>query len=1622
MAGSTSKWRPVGMYSGKPFEGSFDGDSHTIKNVSFVQGVAPYSGIIGNAGTGSVIKNLTADSVSITSRGDYAACIVGYSAGTLTGLNVTHGYVKSYGSHSGLVAGFLTKGSMSQCSSQGYVAGYGSTGGVLGYAQNSSVTACNSTATVEITGLSNTLYRGVGGIIGGLVAGTLNESYFAGALNDKIGYGYAGGVLGSAINDTIDRCYNAGAITTIAPLKSSYSFGPGAAGGVVGMTSQVEMTNCYNSNIVVDTKASEKVGGLVGDVGAPSSLGNWKSHFYNCYNSGQVLNATMTSTQGLYGSCKDYTGKVDLDTATFFNCYYDVQINGYTAALNVDNLPAHAMLTASMTSKTALEGLSTDNWVYTSGLYPRLKGMDGTLAAKLSAAPLKLANNETSKKVKYNFTVSTTNSVVWKAINSDGQLATETNGLSISGKQVTLKHVNGTEMLVASNDKFATLSKIVTIETVNPAAFAGSGTKDDPYKITNHDDLVALSQCVSEYAQNFMGDYFVQTNDIDLNYATDFTGIGDNNSKHTFDGEYDGQGYTIYKMRIDSVGHNATTGKPTAAGSLSYGGFVRYLGSNGVLKNLNMGADCKFYGWSAIAPFAGMSYGTVQNCRNYANVTAMSTYAAGIVGYQQPGASIIDCYNAGNITSGSSSAAGIVAYNKGKVINCQNDGTIAVEMVDSLFKKTGFNYASGISCNNFASADGDVVVSGNVNTGTVKGQNYVSGIYYNMPTTKTNELRGNLNYGIIVCGNDESDNGAVGAQAFNESYCAPSDNYYDAQLGYIGAVGGAPSKGVTGLSTAVLTSGKALAGLSTDDYDYVAGQYPVRKQFKDEARAKAQRKMVVTLAASDNVDDMTGAATLYKADSLVWTLAKNRDFTIAGQALNVTIPNDTTSARDTLTATLSGYTKVIALRAMPNLFEGKGTSDNPYQIKTVADMQKLARLTNEEKFAFNNRYFKVMNDIDFAGVDYTPVSEAPVRFNADFDGNGKTFSNVTADYETGVVSDVALFKYVGSNGNIHDLTIGSGKFSGYDYTASFAGQLWGTVKNCVNKADVLSYKSGHAAGIANMAYRGSRIIDCKNYGSVTNNGTYAGGIVCDQKNGGLIDNCENHGTVTGNKNYTGGIVASSAGNVSNCVNYGQVKGAAYVAGVVAYATDNDSIVNCSNQGTLTGTSYPTAGILAGMAKNAGSMVMIGCHNDVDIEGTRSVAGVAGQLLAGAQLIDCYNTGNITGSGNSCAGFLVSIDGGEGATTRVSRCYNTGDVIAIKYASGFACDVDDYVTLDSCYNTGNVLGSDSYAAGFASSLSGTATNCWNGGNVESSGYGNGGFAGIGTGVMERCYNLGDVTSTYTSPSSRFGFVGGVFGYGRATLKDCYNMGTLTANQNVGGIVGSGFGANDDGELLSIANSYNAGKIVVPGNVNAGNIIMRDTAGMVASNCYYDSDVNPTVKAAAATGQAATWQVSALSTRQLVATSPSDAWATKPGMYPTLVTNYNELAGWYAAVPVIADGDTPDNVTLSMTIGTPDSTTWTCSSNLYIDGNTVYTTAEGEAWLTKTYGQHTKTYTFTVTKPTGVNDVNSNAAIVKSEYIGINGVNYGTERPAGSGVYIKRDLYSNGTSRATKVVVK
>lgn len=136
------------------------------------------------------------------------------------------------------------------------------------------------------------------------------------------------------------------------------------------------------------------------------------------------------------------------------------------------------MSTVDMTGENGLSGFDSSIWTFTKGLYPRLKGIDNVDAAYLSAAAMTLNGNETIKKVKKNFKVSTANNIIWKVFFNKNFVDSD-DGLSISGSDVTLKNIYSTELLCAftpdqKSFKFYSLALVAKM-------FDGEGTEESPY-------------------------------------------------------------------------------------------------------------------------------------------------------------------------------------------------------------------------------------------------------------------------------------------------------------------------------------------------------------------------------------------------------------------------------------------------------------------------------------------------------------------------------------------------------------------------------------------------------------------------------------------------------------------------------------------------------------------------------------------------------------------------------------------------------------------------------------------------------------------------------------------------------------------------------------------------------------------------------------------------------------------------------------------------------------------------------------------------------------------------------------------------------------------------------------
>ena len=161
---------------------------------------------------------------------------------------------------------------------------------------------------------------------------------------------------------------------------------------------------------------------------------------------------------------------------------------------------------------------------------------------------------------------------------------------------------------------------------------------------------------------------------------------------------------------------------------------------------------------------------------------------------------------------------------------------------------------------------------------------------------------------------------------------------------------------------------------------------------------------------------------------------------------------------------------------------------------------------------------------------------------------------------------------------------------------------------------------------------------------------------------------------------------------------GSYDGGGYtISGLYTQAGSTDDY---SNQG-LFGYIEGQSGTSKAVIENVGII-------DSYVQGYSYVGGVVGRVNSYYSTItNCYNTGNITGSGSYVGGVV-----GSGSYSTIENCYNTGS-ISSEYSSVGGVVGDAYnTTIENCYNTGTVTGSNQVGgvAGYANRS--TIENCYN----------------------------------------------------------------------------------------------------------------------------------------------------------------------------------------------------------------------------------------------------------------------------------------------------------------------
>ncbi|MDE6715533.1 MAG: hypothetical protein K2J74_03530, partial [Muribaculaceae bacterium] len=200
-----------------------------------------------------------------------------------------------------------------------------------------------------------------------------------------------------------------------------------------------------------------------------------------------------------------------------------------------------------------------------------------------------------------------------------------------------------------------------------------------------------------------------------------------------------------------------------------------------------------------------------------------------------------------------------------------------------------------------------------------------------------------------------------------------------------------------GSNTAELTSAAGPKGFDANAWVFQAGVYPRIKGLEETPEAQYSAAAIL-FNENNNVKKVSGNTKLSGLGNTQFFLEKQGKLykqgyysEIVGDSLIIkdTFGNDTLYVVNSNGAVQSYH--ILGISPIP--FEGDGTADSPFLIKTKADLIALSDATTNKGQLFPETYFKMTNDIDleydeaFVGI-CTDAKDAHNSFAGIFDGNG----------------------------------------------------------------------------------------------------------------------------------------------------------------------------------------------------------------------------------------------------------------------------------------------------------------------------------------------------------------------------------------------------------------------------------------------------------------------------------------------------------------------------------------------------------------------------------------------------------------------------------------------------------
>ena len=934
-------------------------------------------------------------------------------------------------------------------------------------------------------------------------------------------------------------------------------------GGLVGSANYSNISNCYTTGSVSGTTG---VGGFVGYAGGSQAT----SSIFNCYSTCNVTGGDITG--GFVG---------DQQQVVLSYCYATGNVNGQSNVGGLAGQNLFGSLRYCIAANTAITGSTRVN---------RIAGVESNNT---------LTNNYANETMLVNgVTV------------SNGTL-NNSNGANVSQTSLTsLNFYNSSTNWNTAPWDIGTSTSVWTIcekeslphlswQDIECTLFCdGDGTETNPYLICTADDLALLATFVNDGNPNFNNKYYKLNNDIDLsdygatwNDGKGWIPIGINLSA-SFKGIFDGNGKVITGLFINNtVQDNAGLFGFVDAGIIMNlgvenvnitarqytGGLVAYTRSSNISNSYTTGTVS---GTTGVGGFAGYTVGSlansiIANCYSTCHVIGSSTNIGGFVGDNR--ANLSYCYSTGNV-SGLNVVGGFVGQSiSGTIRNCVAANKVITGTGANVNRIYGT--ASGTFANNYANEAmlvKGVKVSGgalnNANGADVSLTSLASLNFYNTPS------------------NWHTAPWDIGAYTTIWSICEylslPYLTWQDINCATF------PFIAVTNITDVLETA------------------YP-----------NISLKLTGTVVPSDAtnytitwsmVDAGTTGATISPAG---WGGEWIFTATATGEAIvKATVIHGA--------AIGTPYTQDFTVTVFPLFCEGDGTETNPYIICTAEYLALLATLVNEGNQDFNNKYYKLINDIDLSaygatwnnGKGWIPIGTIGYNnwkpFKGVFDGNGKVITGLYFNNNT-IRECVGLFGYV-EEGTITNLGVenvniigqySAGGMVGYAYNSSIsncyatgnvsgitavggiAGILKGSISNCyfsgiVSAAGGGGYGFGGLVGNAEII----SISNCYSTGIVSGNFS-VGGLVGEiedpnqiEEEYTIIENCYSTANVSGTSSV-GGLVGVGYWNIIifNCVAANGAISGAYINRIVGYLDNSTLTNNYANEAMLVNGAIITTG-------------------------------------------------------------------------------------------------------------------------------------------------------------------------------------------------------------------------------------------------------------------------------------------------------------------------------------------------------------------------------------------------------------------------------------------------------------